>query len=417
MATWNQQQQQQQPWEEDADPNAAWAGYAPTAASSAAAVPAVPAAQWQQPQPQPQQYYPQQQWQQPAPAANWNQPQQQQWQQPLPPNPHQQQQQWNAPKPVAAPPMVDWKPPALNDPMLNAGLQAGKMFMGQQLEDSLGNAKQSYTSYTAQLKAMYFNVNNAFVLAKLRTLLFPFTKKQWARSSEEVELGRKDVNAPDLYLPLMALSTYVLAVGLAKGTTHVFNPEIIVEVFGSSVFSQLIQVVVIKVAMYLLVGQNMQVSWLDLLAYTGYQYIGVAINMLVGVCFGPVAYNVCLAWTAACAAFVMFKTMQQVVGGTADSQKKLYFIVLCAALQVALMWFLGFTRDLRSSGNGLAVDVFGGNSVQIPVTTAFPEETVIHKTTAVAEEDDYEESEAVKARKAKRRAKKQQKATETVVDV
>lgn len=401
--TWNTPPAQ--PWEEE-DPNAAWAAYAPAAAT----IPVAAGDQWQQPPQAQWQQPPQAQWQQPPqPQAQWQQQPQAQWQQPA-------QTQWQAPaKPAAsattqwkaAPPVVDWQAPNLNDPMLNAGLQAGKVFLDNQLGASLGQATQSYSSYNAQLKALYFNVNNSFVLAKLRTLLFPFLHKQWQQqpsdASDDVD-GQpvKHANSPDLYLPLMALSTYVLAVGLAKGTTHVFNPEIIVEVFGSSIFCQTLQVVAMKCSAFLLVGQDVQLSWLDLVAYSGYQFVGVAINMLMGVCFGTLAYNLTLAWTASCAAFVMFKTMQRVVGGTESSQKKLYFVLLCAALQVVIMWFLGFTRDLRAG------EVFAVSTRQeyAPIPNLAPDPTLAAFTKLEEDGDEEEEEEVVVTQAPKRKPKK-----------
>ncbi|KAH9256465.1 hypothetical protein BASA81_005379 [Batrachochytrium salamandrivorans] len=406
--TWNTPQAQ--PWEEE-DPNAAWAAYAPAAAATTTAT--TMGDQWQQPptqqwpqqpqQPQqPQWQQPQQQWQQPQ--AQWQQPQTQ-WQAPAKPA-----TQWKA-TPVV-PPVVDWQAPNLNDPMLNAGLQAGKVFLDNQLGASLGQATQSYSSYNAQLKALYFNVNNSFVLAKLRTLLFPFLHKQWQQSDGGDDVDGQPVkhaNSPDLYLPLMALSTYVLVVGLAKGTTHVFNPEIIVEVFGSSIFCQTLQVVTMKCSAFLLVGQEVQLSWLDLVAYSGYQFVGVAINMLMGVCFGTLAYNLTLMWTASCAAFVMFKTMQRVVGGTELSQKKLYFVLLCAILQVVIMWFLGFTRDLRTG------EVF--TTISRPEYTSIPnlvvDPTVVITTELEGEE---EEEEIIVTQAPKRKVKKTSKKS-VVLDV
>ena len=53
-------------------------------------------------------------------------------------------------------------------------------------------------------------VNNAYVLQKLRILLVPYTHKEWERKSTTAPGGTymprppsEDFNAPDLYLPLM----------------------------------------------------------------------------------------------------------------------------------------------------------------------------------------------------------------------
>jgi hypothetical protein len=69
----------------------------------------------------------------------------------------------------------------------------------------------------------YFRVNNTYVRTKLTRVLFPFTYKKWQRAppSSADEEGpyappASDSNAPDLYIPLMAFVTYVLATGGAQ---------------------------------------------------------------------------------------------------------------------------------------------------------------------------------------------------------
>jgi hypothetical protein len=54
----------------------------------------------------------------------------------------------------------------------------------------------------------HFNVNNSYVIRKLRIVLFPWIHKQWGRKSHRTDAGvteyqppRDDVNSPDLYIP------------------------------------------------------------------------------------------------------------------------------------------------------------------------------------------------------------------------
>jgi len=236
--------------------------------------------------------------------------------------------------------------------MLNAGLQAGAHMVQQQAELAAKRYMPGVNSLWGTLRT-YFYVNNSFVIKKLSTMLFPYVKKEWGRSAT-LEPPASDPNAPDLYLPLMALSTYVLTVGLAKGTSMSFDPEVIVDVFGSSLMVQLVQVGIMRVALWSVGPWVPQMSWFDLFAYSGYQYVGVALNMLVGLIFGHFFYLLSLFWTASSSAFVMFRTMQSAVPppepGQRGKRRRVYFLVTCAALQIVFMWFLGFTRELRSTG-------------------------------------------------------------------
>ena len=72
----------------------------------------------------------------------------------------------------------------------------------------------------------YFDVTNRYVLNKLRIILFPFTLKtdDWKRQGMTYEFSnegtmvtpRGDLQAPDMYIPLMSFVTFILLVGCFK---------------------------------------------------------------------------------------------------------------------------------------------------------------------------------------------------------
>jgi len=81
----------------------------------------------------------------------------------------------------------------------------------------------------------YFTVNSRYVLNKLKLLIFPFALKgHWSRSHEQVAGGAKfkppvnDINAPDLYIPMLAFCTYCLVCSMADiaSTPSRFKPEV-----------------------------------------------------------------------------------------------------------------------------------------------------------------------------------------------
>ncbi|KAF5749505.1 protein YIF1B-like [Tripterygium wilfordii] len=72
----------------------------------------------------------------------------------------------------------------------------------------------------------YFQVNDDYVKNKLKVILFPFLHRgHWMRATEKVggrsEFSYKppvyDINAPDLYIPLMAFGTYLVLAGFLLG--------------------------------------------------------------------------------------------------------------------------------------------------------------------------------------------------------
>mmetsp|Transcript_44508 Transcript_44508/g.141717 ORF Transcript_44508/g.141717 Transcript_44508/m.141717 type:complete len:250 (+) Transcript_44508:2-751(+) len=78
----------------------------------------------------------------------------------------------------------------------------------------------------------YFNVNTNYVVNKLKVLLCPFLHKgSWTRIPEQVAGGltfkapRHDINAPDLYIPIMAFFTYAIAYCCVEVVGDRFSPE------------------------------------------------------------------------------------------------------------------------------------------------------------------------------------------------
>ncbi|MFQ6627723.1 hypothetical protein Gotur_006094 [Gossypium turneri] len=76
-------------------------------------------------------------------------------------------------------------------------------------------------------------VNDQYVMNKLKLILFPVLHKgHWMRETETSTLTYKpsidDVNAPDLYIPLMAFGTYVVLAGFLLGIS---GKQLSLEVF------------------------------------------------------------------------------------------------------------------------------------------------------------------------------------------
>ncbi|CAL4107876.1 unnamed protein product, partial [Meganyctiphanes norvegica] len=85
----------------------------------------------------------------------------------------------------------------------------GKEFVEQKLEKYVSMTKVKY----------YFAVDTQYVLKKLQLLFFPFTHSDWSVHYEQEEpvQPRLEINAPDLYIPVMGVVTYVLVAGICLG--------------------------------------------------------------------------------------------------------------------------------------------------------------------------------------------------------
>merc|ERR1712226_123383 len=129
---------------------------------------------------------------------------------------------------------------------------------------------------------------------------------------------------------------------------------------GKCIITQLLEVLLIRLGFYILMSKHQNnpnirvVALLDLFCYTGYKYLGLSVNMLLGLIakhfdLGARVYYLAFAWTASAASYFMLKTMSNAVPTTqipsADSKRSILVIVIAGA-QVLTMWFVSQTKFL-----------------------------------------------------------------------
>lgn len=140
----------------------------------------------------------------------------------------------------------------------------------------------------AQNIKYYFKVSNSYVLHKLYLILLPYRNKTWARvyrsstdqNNNTVEIFApplEDVNAPDLYIPVMGYVTYILLWAIFSGMKGSFHPELLgytaTRIFALGV----LDVLFLKIALYTL---SIESKFWDVVAYSGYKIVSVLVIML-----------------------------------------------------------------------------------------------------------------------------------------
>lgn len=135
----------------------------------------------------------------------------------------------------------------------------------------------------------YFNVTNSYVVNKLFLVLFPWRHKPWSRKQNPLREGRylaprDDVNSPDMYIPVMSIVTYILLSTLIAGLRGEFQPELLGSkaVMGLSVV--ILEILGLKLGTYILSISN-DSQWLDLVAYSGYKFVGIIVTIAVAEMF------------------------------------------------------------------------------------------------------------------------------------
>uniref|UniRef100_A0A672Z4D0 Protein YIF1 n=1 Tax=Sphaeramia orbicularis TaxID=375764 RepID=A0A672Z4D0_9TELE len=215
-----------------------------------------------------------------------------------------------------------------------AGHQEG--FPGHSLlSDPMSNLAMAYGSSLASQGREMVDKNNWEVSYQQDTPVAP----------------RFDVNAPDLYIPAMGFITYILVAGLALGTQNRFSPELL-GVQASSAFVWLIMEVLAVLLSLYLVTVNTDLTTIDLLAFSGYKYVGMIVGVVAGLLFGRPAYYLSLLWCCAAIFVFMIRTLRlkllseaaaegRLVRG-ARNQLRMYLTMSIAAAQPIFMYWLTY---------------------------------------------------------------------------
>ncbi|CAK7232590.1 Protein transport protein yif1 [Sporothrix bragantina] len=134
----------------------------------------------------------------------------------------------------------------------------------------------------------YFNVSNSYVLNKLFLVLFPWRHKPWSRKQTVGPAGqegwylppRDDINSPDMYIPVMSVVTYILLSTLVAGLRGQFQPELLGYTASVALAVVGVEILGLKLGCYLLSISNTS-QLLDLVAYSGYKFVGVIATIAV----------------------------------------------------------------------------------------------------------------------------------------
>ncbi|KEF61588.1 uncharacterized protein A1O9_03156 [Exophiala aquamarina CBS 119918] len=185
----------------------------------------------------------------------------------------------------------------MNDPTAQMGFQVGKTAVAAGQE----YMEQNFNRYVpvSALKH-YFNVSNSYVVRKLLLVLFPWRHKPWTRQQTRMSTSstnpdghisqqsyslnylppRDDLNSPDMYIPIMALVTYILLSTVLAGIRGSFHPELLGSITSTALVVIVVEFLVLRVAMYFLAITN-DSQFLDLFAYSGYKFVGVIVTLFL----------------------------------------------------------------------------------------------------------------------------------------
>ncbi|WWC72582.1 uncharacterized protein I206_106544 [Kwoniella pini CBS 10737] len=210
--------------------------------------------------------------------------------------------------------------PGMNDATAQMGVQFGKSAVaaGQDY------VEKNFTRYLPlHLIKVSFSVTNSYVLNKLRLVLFPWRHKTWSRqikrstvdgAMEGWQAPRDDLNAPDLYIPTMALVTYTLLSALASGLQSRFHPEVLGLSLSKSLAVVTLEFCAIKLGCYLLDVKGTGASGVELIGYGGYKFVGIIAVIIINMLgFGRIIWWSSFIYTFGANAFFLLRSLKYVL--------------------------------------------------------------------------------------------------------
>lgn len=87
-----------------------------------------------------------------------------------------------------------------------------------------------------------------------------------------------DVNAPDMYIPIMGVTSYVMVICIMRGLEGSFHPQLIRSLASSTAALLIVELAVLKLGTYLVGGDS---KTLDMVAYSGYKFVCITIVSLL----------------------------------------------------------------------------------------------------------------------------------------
>ncbi|KAF2715889.1 ER to Golgi transport protein Yif1 [Polychaeton citri CBS 116435] len=196
----------------------------------------------------------------------------------------------------------------LNDPTAQLGFQVGQnaVIAGQEYVQYNFN-RYLNTSATKH----YFNVSNTYVLAKLAVILFPWRHRPWLRQQSHTTQSsldpnscttveflppRRDVNSPDMYIPLMAFVTYILVFALIAGLNGRFEPQMLGITFSNAAMVVGLELAVLLLGRYILsITSKSQIY--EFVAYSGYKFVGISFTISISTILASGSGRGLVGWT------------------------------------------------------------------------------------------------------------------------
>ncbi|KRY75469.1 Protein YIF1B-B [Trichinella pseudospiralis] len=204
-----------------------------------------------------------------------------------------------------------------------------------------GKEKLSHYISLARMK-QYFDVDNKFVGRKLSMILFPFFGRFWG-NSRYTESPRLNPCAVDLYIPTLAVVTYIFVSGWLLGLQNRFSPEKL-GLLSSATMAWLFAENIVVIVMRYIMSVSQSLTFWDTLAFSGYKYVGMICSLIAFIISGRSAYNYCLTYCCISVSVFLARSLKVYVADARSyeegKKRKMYLLLFISLTQPFIMWWL-----------------------------------------------------------------------------
>ncbi|XP_040574322.1 protein YIF1B [Lepeophtheirus salmonis] len=236
-----------------------------------------------------------------------------------------------------------------SNPMISGMAMAyGQEFVGK----GSAEIQKNWDKYiNLEVLRYYFAVDTAYVASKLRIILFPFTKSNWAKSFSEEGgpvMPKCDVNATDLYIPLMSYVTYILVSGYISGLMNAFTPDGLATTAYSALLWLLLEMGIFYFSSFIFNIPSDLSKW-DVLAYSSYKYVGVVLLCLIGLIGSRLIYYLSLIYTSIAVMVFLARSLKRRINperggvGGSNTAGKMYILLFITGVQPFFLWWFTFS--------------------------------------------------------------------------
>lgn len=147
----------------------------------------------------------------------------------------------------------------------------------------------------------YFQIDNMYLIKKLFLIAYPYRGDSWTQHTQR-DTSFISIAEPDLYIPFMAVITYILLLAGELEMQNKFRPETLGKISTQTIMAYLLEVLLIKGLSFFFEAKEMEL--LDIASFFGYKYVYILAMKLSSLVLAQVLRK--LLWVFLIFSSVMF---------------------------------------------------------------------------------------------------------------